>query len=263
MMRDVGEFRTLCQGLVQQRIDEMTEKGVASGKRRNMVELLYEQRMSNPNESLTNDEIIDEYITFFAAGMDTTGHLVTMLSWHALTKPEHMKPLMDEVNTVFEDPSKVDLAALNTMEYMTAFIKETLRMTPPAVYGLERVVQTDHCLGGINVKKGTVLTGCFLANNFDHRFHNDPDVFDPQRWMKPSKTQETINSNPYVFTPFLVGGRNCIGQHLAQNEAKVLFSLFLKKFHFELADKDYKMRLTTRFLYEPLDDLKYRLTPIK
>jgi len=262
MLKDVAEFRALCRKLVQEKIDDMNTKGIASGKRRNMVELLYEQRMLHPEESLTNDEMIDEYITFFAAGMDTTGHLVSMLTYHALTKPGHMKPLMDEIDKVFIEPSKVDLAALNSMEYMAAFIKETLRMTPPAVYGLERVVQNDHKLGDIHVKKGTVLTGCFLANNFDPRYHNEPDVFDPQRWLAPSKTQESINSNPYIFTPFLVGGRNCIGQHLAQNEAKVLFSLFLKKFTYELADKEYKLRLTTRFLYEPMDEIKYKLTPV-
>jgi len=103
---------------------------------------------------------------------------------------------------------------------------------------------------------------CHCTNHLDPRFHDEPEKYDPERWLKPSKTQEMIKAQPSLFIPFSMGARHCIGQHFAMNEARVILTIFMKKFRYELLDKDYEVKFTQRFLREPLDPVKYILTPI-
>ena len=77
-----------------------------------------------------------------------------------------------------------------------------------------------------------------------------------------SKTKESTSKDPYVYLAFSAGTRNCIGQHFAMIQARVIFCLFLKKYDFYLRP-DYKLSMTLRFLYEPVEDIKYKLTPLQ
>ena len=266
LMDDIREFRHWCEDVVKQRMQELQteyDQGVKSTKRRkNIVDLFFQQRISSPADCLSDEEIVDEYIAFFSDGMDTTGHFITMMSYYLLKNPEWQEKLMAEINPIFEDPSKVQLETLNKLDTLTACMKETLRLAPPVVTGMERIALHDHDLAGIKIKKGTVLMACHSANHLDPRFHDKPNNYSPDRWLNPSsKTLETIKTYPASFIPFSMGARTCIGQHLAMGETRIIISLFLRKFKYELVDKDYRLRFTQRFLREPLDDIKYKLTP--
>jgi len=47
-------------------------------------------------------------------------------------------------------------------------------------------------------------------NMYNQKYFPNPDNFDPSRWLQPDDQQLT-----YVFTPFSVGSRSCLGQHFA------------------------------------------------
>lgn len=50
--------------------------------------LLKTQENSIEEERYTDDDIIDEFVTFFFAGMDTTAHLVAMALYSLCAHPE-------------------------------------------------------------------------------------------------------------------------------------------------------------------------------
>ena len=47
--------------------------------------------------------------------------------------------------------------------------------------------------------------------NYNPKIYEKPFDFDPNRWEKID--QKTFN--PYIFTPFSIGARGCLGQHFA------------------------------------------------
>ena len=239
------------------------EKGLqADNSGTNLLELFYNQRSQAPEEAFTDEEVVSEFINFFIAGMDTTGHLLTFASYFYLQHAECQEKLLKEANNLCMDPSKLTIEELNQMDYMTAFLKECLRMTPPATLLFHRTAIIDHNIGHIKVKKGTEVNIPFLVNNFSPEYHQDPNDFLPSRWIdEDSQTRKSVLEKPHIYTPFSSGSRNCIGQHLAMSEAKIIFSLFLRKFDFELTDKDYKLKLIARFTYEPYDLIHYRIRP--
>jgi len=125
-----------------------------------------------------------------------------------------------------------------------------------------RVVQKDFMLGDIHIKKGTVLSPALLCNNFDERYHENPDVFDPTRFLDPnSRTSKTTAKDPYVFAPFSMGPRNCLGKTLAMFEGKIILALLEKNFTYKLSDPNYKLRMQQTFLFEPSEDISYDLEP--
>jgi cytochrome P450 len=262
MLKYIKKSREFCQKIVTQRMNEIDierKKGYMP-ERQTLMDIFYNQRIEKPEDSFSDIEIVDEFITFFVTGMDTTGHLIAMASYYLLQHPQYKDRLLKEADHYFSDPSKVTIDTLTQMEFMGAFLKEALRMGTPTPFVFERIAIADHKLGDLDIKKGTAINTCFIANNFDETLHQDPNSFNPDRWITSSKTQETMAKNPFAFTPFSIGARNCIGQHLAMNEARIIFSLFLKKYNYELADKNYKLRMTFRAFYEPEDELIYRLT---
>mmetsp|Transcript_24709 Transcript_24709/g.21880 ORF Transcript_24709/g.21880 Transcript_24709/m.21880 type:complete len:185 (+) Transcript_24709:862-1416(+) len=181
-----------------------------------------------------------EFLTFFIAGMDTTGHLLTMASYYLLKNPECMKKVMAEVNQHIKSDDDLNTENLGKMNYLSAVIKETLRVATPAPTLFDRTACEDVTIGDLKIKKGTNVSIALATLNFSPEYHDEPEKFDPERWLNPdSKTNQTTSKNPYVFTPFSAGGRNCIGQHLAMMETKIILSMFLKRFDYEMADKDY------------------------
>lgn len=85
----------------------------------------------------------------------------------------------------------------------------------PRILGREAI--KDHFLGKIPIKKGVMLTVSIVSRHFDKNIYKDPEVFNPDRWDNdPSKI------DPFAYFPFSSGLRNCIGQHLALIETKII-----------------------------------------
>ena len=83
----------------------------------------------------------------------------------------------------------------------------------------------------------------------------DPETFNPQRWLDKEKVIDA-----YAFTPFSAGPRNCIGQHLALIESRIILSEFLMTFDFHIRE-DYELKMNIKFTYEAADDIKVDLFP--
>jgi len=266
LKREVTTFRDYVKKLILKRMDsykDKVSKGETNKERKNLAEMLFEQSLNSPDQ-FTIEDIMQQFNTFLFAGMDTTAHLVLMMSYYYLTEPSVREKISKEVEMLFRDPSKITLDTLNQMDYMTAFIKETMRVATPVPQPFERALAKNVeyvTLGNLKIKRGTILVPTYITNNFNELYHDDPYKFDLERWLKPSKTQESIKENPFVYTPFGGGPRNCIGQHLAYIQAKIIMGLFIKKFGYELSDKDYKLKMTLRLNYEPEDKLVYKLKP--
>jgi cytochrome P450 len=259
ILKDVREFQTFSATIIEKRKKEAQAKNlVAKSESRSLIDILLNQGSTAPELCFTTQEIIDEFVTFVGAGSTTTGGTVGKILYYLSQNPQYKEKLMQEVNKYFADPSKVTLDTLNQMDFMTAFIKETLRFSPPLMGLLEREAIRDHALGAIKIRKGTAVNLGALLNNFNSTYHDDVDVFYPERWLTNSKTKESIARDPFVYIPFSSGARNCIGQHLAMNEVRVILSLFLKKYDFEL-DPNYKHQMTLRIAYEPLNIMNFKL----
>jgi cytochrome P450 len=75
------------------------------------------------------------------------------------------------------------------------------------------------------VPKGTRMM--ILIQGVHHRgdIWAEPQAYQPDRFLEMPK--------PFTFLPFIDGPRNCLGQHLALLEAKIVLATLCQRFSFE------------------------------
>jgi len=146
------------------------------------------------------------------------------------------------------------------MEYMTAFLKETLRLGGPTTGFFYRAPIKDDNLCGFHIKKGTIVNFHPDIYYCSEEYFPNHKEFRPERWLE-GQEQNALKAEPYAFIPFSAGPRNCVGQHLAMIEARIMIALFIKTFKFEFPE-DYELKMVKRFLYEPLNPLLVTLKPV-
>lgn len=83
------------------------------------------------------------------------------------------------------------------------------------------------------VPKNTTLLIAINGVHHDASIWPDPMKFDPHRFTDPDNRPA-----PYTFLPFIEGPRNCLGQHLALLESKMVVALLCQRYNFALADGD-------------------------
>ena len=250
LMKKVRDFRDLCAQIIQDRKKDLQKTNDL------LMSLLATQQSENPELRFSDEDIINEFITFFVAGMDTTGHLIGMTLYNLTQYPEFLQDLKEERENTYNQEAEVTADTLQKMNVLHSVLKETLRFDTPAPATFARVALYDHKLADLSIRKGDLIRPDFLPMFFDEKNFEDPKKFDPSRW-----TVNKQSVDPYAYIPFSAGPRNCIGQHLAIIEAKIIISEFLERFEFSVED-NYKLRMTFRFLYEPHEEIRLHLKPI-
>ncbi|WP_280464788.1 cytochrome P450 [Nocardia brasiliensis] len=162
---------------------------------------------------LSDEEIIDQVLTFFFAGTDTSA---ATLAWALILLDQHPSfaaRLHAEVDTVlagrpaaFED--------LPNLPFTAQVINEVLRLRPPG-WLQTRTVTEDTELGNYSLAAGTTLI--YSSYLIHHRadLYPEPERFDPSRFdpdlpAPPSR---------HAMLPFATGARKCIGDQFALTEA--------------------------------------------
>ena len=255
--REALEIGEISRKIVRESIEKLEKNPPKTDSgRKGLLQILWEK--SKTEASLNERELVANFIVFFIAGMDTTGHTVAMVVYFLSQYPEVKNKVIQEIEKNWDGKSELNSAALQRLEYLQATIDETLRMSTPAAGTFPREALQDHYLNDIHIKKGTIVFPFFIPSMFNRDLYTDVGVFRPERFIKGDPAYERP-SDPFAYIPFSAGARNCIGQHMAIMEAKIILCHFLKMYDFEL-EKGYKLEMVQRFLLEPKIPPKFTIT---
>ena len=194
---------------------------------------------TNKRKNLTPDELRDEVKTFILAGHETTS---TWLYWaiFALIKyPDVQEKVFRDISKQADEGKNITIQDIEEMPYLDAFMKEVLRLYPPAGMIVRSNVD-EVFLKGTRIPARTRLV---IPIHLLHRhplYWSDPDTFKPERWLKDS--HPCSHGNAYL--PFSDGPRNCIGSYFAQMEAKLILAPLLLEFSFLLAPSQANVQFT-------------------
>ena len=199
----------------------------------------------------------DQIKTFLFAGHDTTSILLQWLYYELSIHPKCLETIRAEHDAVFgdKDPREVYVAkpdeTTKALPYTSACIKEALRLWPPA--GSARMAPAG---SGFKLRLDDGREICteetiLYINHFI--IQRDPKVygetandFVPERWLGDSDTTSARKDDVWdskqasgdnkipisAWRPFERGPRNCIGQELANLEARVILACTVRRYDF-------------------------------
>jgi cytochrome P450 len=188
-----------------------------------LLSLLLRARDGQGDSSGLNDrELRDEVVTTFLAGHETTANALTW-SWCLLADhPEAEREMHRELAAVLGDRLP-DAGDLSSLSFTSGVLAESLRLRPPAPMIFRRVVEPLE-LGGYRLPRGAVVVLSQYVTHRDPRFYDEPERFNPERWLPGAR-----NVPRFAFFPFGGGPRVCIGEHFAWLEAVMLLATIAQR----------------------------------
>jgi cytochrome P450 len=198
----------------------------------------------------TDSELVDQMMTFLAAGHGTTSHALQWAIYAPCKHPEIQDRLRKEVRSqllsVADGRSVPSASHLDSLLYLRAVCNETLRLYPP-VPSTIREALCDTTVGGYHIPKGTVFTISPAVTNVDVELWGpDAGDFNPERWMQDGRANSGGVSDAFGFLTFLQGPRSCIGATFARAELTCLLAVLVGRFRMELEDPNREEELTQR-----------------
>ncbi|KAM5356025.1 hypothetical protein ACJ41O_002671 [Fusarium nematophilum] len=237
-------IRAVCRDLIQEK------KAKLANKEQRDVDIL---SVALESGGFTDENLVDQLMTFLAAGHETTASAMTWAIYMLSRYPDVQSRLREEVRDRLPSvDSDVDITSrdIDRMPYLHAVCNEVLRYYSPVPLTM-RDAAHDTTILGHPVPRGTRIVIVPWATHFDRELWGpDADRFDPERWL-PSAAEGgggggTGDRNPagggassnYAFLTFLHGPRSCIGQSFAKAEFACLLAAWIGRFEFALANPD-------------------------
>lgn len=185
---------------------------------------LMRARDEETGQAMDNQQILDEAITIFFAGHETTARTLSF-TWYALSQnPAIAGKLHSELDAVLgeREPTLDDLKQLG---YTLQVIKETLRLYPAAPVYIRDAVEDDIIEGQPILAGSPVLLSPYLTQRHPD-FWPEPERFDPERWV-PEREKAR---HPYAYHPFAAGQRICLGNNFSLLESHILLAILAARF---------------------------------
>ncbi|KAE9365924.1 cytochrome P450 [Stipitochalara longipes BDJ] len=184
---------------------------------------------------LRMQEVVAEAISFIGGGSHTTS--VTMA--HVMDFVSRDQGLQDEIwrelCIAFPGERGEDWVAneqvASRLPLLNAVLKEVMRIRPTSSTGLERAVpEGGRMVAGVFLPGGTLVSVPIVAIHHDESVYEQPEIFDPHRWLRPEAKALTD-----YYIPFSIGSRGCAGKGFAMMEMNKTFATLLRRFKFERA----------------------------
>ncbi|KAK4162524.1 cytochrome P450 4V2 [Cladorrhinum sp. PSN259] len=232
-------IRATCADLVREkRKEQALEKGSTGAS--DVLSVAME------SEHFTDEDIVDQMMTFLAAGHETTASAMIWAVYLLARHPDVQARLRAEIRGHLPSISKPDATIsspdIDHLPYLNAVCNEVLRYYSPVPMTL-REAAVDTTIQGQKISRGTkIMLVPWAINKSEELWGPDAQEFNPDRWMPKYDGDKNAASggatSNYAFMTFLHGPRSCIGQQFAKGEFACLVASWVGRFEFELHNKE-------------------------
>ncbi|KAI4212437.1 MAG: hypothetical protein LQ351_004870 [Letrouitia transgressa] len=218
-------MRQIAQATIYQHSIDIKKKDIniregleSASSRHNIFHTILESSL--PAEEKTAQRLGQEGFVAIAAGGETCARMMSNAIFYILANRDHVLPtLAQELEEVMPTLTcRPELKTLERLPYLTAVIRETLRLTALITSRLP-LVAPDQVL---RYKDFIIPPGHPVSMSLRHVLHNphifrDPLKFYPERWLKSDPDFDRVNG---FYVPFGRGTRNCLGINLGDIDYK-------------------------------------------
>jgi sterol 14-demethylase len=138
--------------------------------------------------------------------------------------------IVAELDEIYADGREVSYQALREIPLLECALKETLRLHPPLVILMRKVLHDFHYKGWTIPAGHLAAASPAISNRMPEHFPN-PERYEPERYG-PGREEDRKS---FAWLPFGAGRHRCVGAAFAMMQLKAIFSILLRRCDFELA----------------------------
>ena len=232
-------------------VRKLIENRRAGNKQEDLLQALVDAVDTTTGKPFEVQQILDEVMTVFMAGHDTTGNTLAFV-WDALASdPGLQAKIRAEAMACVPLDRAPTFEELSGMKLTTSLLKEVLRLYPSSWWFARTALEADE-LRGVPVRAGdTVMIAPYVTHRLPEVW-DDPLRFDPYRFLDAKPVDR------FGYIPFGAGPRMCPGSHFAT--AEMLLSIARVVQHREL-HKERDLNCEALITLRPKDGLPMTAKP--
>lgn len=214
----------------------------------------------------SDEDLVNQMMTFLAAGHETTATSMTWASYLLAKHPEVQKRLREEIRAnlpSIDSTTPITSTDIDRLPYLNAVCNEVLRFYAPVPMTLRIAAKDTTILGHFIPKGTTVILSPWAVNTSKALWGDDAREFNPDRWMGAGRANTGGADSNYSFLTFLHGPRSCIGQAFAKAEFACLLAAWVGRFEMELANPDAPLELQSGVTARPKGGLPVKMTAVE
>jgi cytochrome P450 len=216
-------IRTL-RGAVAQMIRERRSLAVQPD---DLMNRLIRARDPESGQRMNDEQLIDNLLTFYLAGHETTARALTWTLYLLARFPHWMEKLSEEVFSITRG-APIAAGHIDKLVLVRQVLNEAMRLYPPVPL-MSRQALADTTLAGHALPAGTsVVMPIYVIHRHRKRWER-PDDFEPERFAP----EREAKIERYQYMPFGAGPRICIGRAFAEIEATAMLATMLQHARFE------------------------------
>ncbi|KAJ1958512.1 Lanosterol 14-alpha-demethylase [Dispira parvispora] len=232
--------------------------------------------------NLSHEEIAGIMIALLMAGQHTSSATSSWTLLHLAENPKLAAKLREEqIEVLGSEDAPLTFDALKQMPMLDNVVSEILRLHPPIIEILRKVVQPVQYPGtNYVIPEGHYLMASPVVTQMDPKVYRNPLEFRPKRWTEDAKKDYVPSANEKVandevdygfgvlrttsarspYLPFGAGRHRCIGEPFAYLQIKTILATLVREFDFALTDEGMAKPDFTRMFIMPLSPAKVEYT---
>ncbi|XP_073945699.1 cytochrome P450 9e2-like [Choristoneura fumiferana] len=196
---------------------------------------------SSSNRVWADEDLLAQAVIFFVAGFESVAQVMTFLIYELAFNPDIQEKLVKEIReTDRKNGGRLDFTSIQEMTYLDMVMSELLRLWTPGGF-MDRICTKDYNLGKPNdsasedyiIRKGEGIKIPIWSFHRDPDYFPSPTTFDPERFSEENRHK----IQPFTYSPFGVGPRNCIASRFALYEVKVMVYQLLRDVEVSACEK--------------------------
>ncbi|KAJ5353955.1 hypothetical protein N7541_006519 [Penicillium brevicompactum] len=262
----IQTIRRSCQTIIEEK------RAISTGRSIQDTDFL---SIAMGNGLFSDEGLIDQVMTFLAAGHETTASVLTWAIYVLALNPKIQQQLRDEIRNNLEPlhaGSDYSSESISRLPFLYAVCNEVLRMFTPVRLTMREATR-DTFLQDIAIPRGTKIMISSCATNMDKSLWGpDATEFNPHRWLNvDSEGKLKVNSgggagSNYAMLTFLQGHRICVGQGFARAEFACMLAGWVGRFEFVMKNEDMadmnKIKIASGITVKPANGMRVSVRPV-
>lgn len=215
---------------LQELVTQIMERRAQSQERSTNVFQMLIDASYDDGSKLTPHEITGMLIATIFAGHHTSSGTTAWVLIELLRRPEYLRRVRAEIDALFEAHGRVTFESLRQMPQLENVIKEVLRLHPPLILLMRKVMKDFEVQGKLIEAGKFVCAAPSVTHRIPELFPN-PELFDPDRYT-PERAED---KDLYGWQAFGGGRHKCSGNAFAMFQIKAIVCVLLRNYEFELA----------------------------